>query len=169
MCLIREGNAFMREWNSGSNVFCVLSWQDWQQSQDQAEQDLGRPEWRHFGLQLRWEAENSLGFHFSVVCPKSLFSKERNWSICWQLTVWLASLLIANVLFDQRDNSSPLLTFINKHEYVSFRLRLHRGQWDLWQCYGGSVDQDGQQPHPAEEQDPWRERRWHLYIQRRKR
>lgn len=31
----------------------LVSWQDGEQPKDQAQQDLGRPEWRDFSLQLR--------------------------------------------------------------------------------------------------------------------
>lgn len=63
----------------------------------------------------------------------------------------VASLNIANIVIWWQLWQFSIAALIMKHVFVFFRLGLHRGQWDLWQCYGRSVDQDGQQPHPTEE------------------
>jgi len=47
--------------------------------------------------------------------------------------------------------------------------RCHWEQWDLWQCDGWSLDQDGEQPGPSAQQDPrWPGRR-RLCLQQRPR
>ena len=54
-------------------------------------------------------------------------------------------------------------------QFIVNRSGFHRGQWNLRQRHGRSVDQNRQQPHTETKQDPRRQRRRHLHLQRRQR